>query len=288
MEFFPLGMMPDHSGIILHEAGFLQRNDWHNFPKVLSPFWRCYYNLRHGHRIIFPDRELKLGPEAIVIIPDYQIFRCQGGTPVPHFWLAFSVGYRLDPQQKLPILIPPGPLEKELLRRLRELLMREDVETHRLQIFHFSLALLHILRNHKNLAWNLTPPPQGILEARRIMETRYGEPLQISALARAAGMSIRSFSNAFKYHLNTTAGHFLIQVRVREAASRLTHTEQSIEDISDATGFPNRYYFSRVFKKIVGSSPARFRHLHKKNHAHPTGIHYSRPYPQAGIFRERV
>jgi hypothetical protein len=29
MEFFPLGVLPDQSGVVLHEAGFLAKNDFH-------------------------------------------------------------------------------------------------------------------------------------------------------------------------------------------------------------------------------------------------------------------
>jgi two-component system response regulator YesN len=49
------------------------------------------------------------------------------------------------------------------------------------------------------------------------------------------------------------------EVRVRKAATLLRGTRQSIEEIAEQTGFPNRYYFSRVFKKMTGHSPADFR-----------------------------
>jgi hypothetical protein len=32
VEFFPLGMPPDRSGFVLHEARYLARNDWWDFP----------------------------------------------------------------------------------------------------------------------------------------------------------------------------------------------------------------------------------------------------------------
>lgn len=42
LEFDPLGIEADRSGIILHEAGHHPENDNWNFPSVFSPFWRLY------------------------------------------------------------------------------------------------------------------------------------------------------------------------------------------------------------------------------------------------------
>jgi hypothetical protein len=62
MEFFPLGVPPDLSGVVLHEAGFLAKNDWWSFPNVLGPFWRLYYNSRPGHKVVFRARSTNWTP----------------------------------------------------------------------------------------------------------------------------------------------------------------------------------------------------------------------------------
>jgi YesN/AraC family two-component response regulator len=49
---------------------------------------------------------------------------------------------------------------------------------------------------------------------------------------------------------------------VREAAHLLANTEETLEAIAEKTGFANRHYLSRVFKKVTGDSPASFRHKH--------------------------
>jgi len=41
-----------------------------------------------------------------------------------------------------------------------------------------------------------------------------------------------------------------------------TNTAPSLDEIADKTGFPNRAYLSRVFKRVTGESPAHFRHDH--------------------------
>ena len=118
MEFFPPGLMPDQSGILLHETGYLAKNDWWNFPNTLSPFWRLYYNARPGHKVVFANGDCPLTPEHLVMIPDHQLFHSVGKGPVPHLWLSFLVGRRLDPGQVIPILLPPSDVERQLIREL--------------------------------------------------------------------------------------------------------------------------------------------------------------------------
>ena len=90
MEFFPLGMLPDQSGVLLHETGFLARNDWWVYRNTLSPFWRLYFNTRPGHKVVFPGAEYDLTPEHIVLIPDHQLFHSIGRGSVPHCWMIFK------------------------------------------------------------------------------------------------------------------------------------------------------------------------------------------------------
>jgi AraC-like DNA-binding protein len=44
----------------------------------------------------------------------------------------------------------------------------------------------------------------------------------------------------------------------------LLQTDQTIDVIAERTGFPNRAYFSRLFKRVTDESPAGFRRKHKR------------------------
>jgi transcriptional regulator GlxA family with amidase domain len=51
-------------------------------------------------------------------------------------------------------------------------------------------------------------------------------------------------------------------MRIREAARLLLQTDKTIDAIAELTGFPNRAYFSRVFRQVIDEAPARFRRKH--------------------------
>jgi len=261
MEFFPPGLLPDQTGILLHETGYLKHNDWWNFPNTLSPFWRFYYNFRPGHKVVFPEAEHELRPEFFMLIPDRQLFHSAGRNPVPHLWMTFQVAHRLDARHTAPILLSPSPLELDLIRQLTVHFTGVG-EGNRDSILHLSLALLHLIMIRQELHWQMEKTSPAINRAARQVESEYANPLLIQDLARCAGLSVRRFSEAFKNQQGLTPGQFITMVRVRESARMLTHTEDSIEQIAEKNGFPNRHYFSRVFKRLTRDSPAHFRQKH--------------------------
>lgn len=262
MEFYPLGVPVDHSGLVLHETGYLPRNDWWMFRNVFSPFWRLMYNFKRGHRVLFEGREYPVEPGHIMLIPDHRLFHCQGRLPVPTLWMAFNCARVLNPAHAAPILLPPHPAEKELLRLLVQDFTRATAPGHREPIFHHSLALLHIVLNRPELHWATRLEPAGFLRAVRHVEDHHAEPLRVSNLARQAGMTSRGLAKAFQRHRGLSPARYLAQIRIREAAHLLANTAATLEEIAERTGFPNRYHFSRVFKKITGEPPAHFRKAH--------------------------
>jgi AraC-like DNA-binding protein len=259
VEFFPLGVPFDHAGFVLHEVGYLTQNDRWNYPNVLSPFWRLYYNLRPGHKVIFPDREVELSPEFLVLIPEHQLFHCYGMKPAPHFFLSFSVMRRLTPEQPVPIIFRPTPLERELLESMTQLF---SPAPQRDRIFHGGMAMLHVVLSRPEILWQQNTPA-AVQETIRYIEANYALPITIPRLARMMGLSTEALARSFKKFQGETIGQHILKIRVREAAHLLTRSNASIDEIAENTGLSNRAYLSRVFKRITDESPARFRRRHR-------------------------
>lgn len=262
LEYYPLGVGPDPSGLVLHEVGFLPRNDWWVFPNVFSPFWRLYFNFRAGHRVIFPDREVPITPKHIMLIPDGCLFHCEGRTAVPNLWLAFSVGRRLATGTAVPLLLRPGPAELFLLRGIAHLVDRRQPE--RESAYFAGLALLYLVLRRPEIRWEGGVIPAGVRRALGRIEKEYGSRWVLSALAREAGMSVRGFTGAFRRACGKSPAKYITEVRVRAASHLLLETADSIDAIAARTGYSNRHHFSRIFKGATGESPARFRLRHRE------------------------
>ncbi|MDN5276704.1 MAG: two-component system, response regulator YesN [Clostridiales bacterium] len=66
-------------------------------------------------------------------------------------------------------------------------------------------------------------------------------------------------SHLFKEELNITFLEYLTMVRMEEAKKLLKDTSLSIVAIASQVGYEDASYFSKVFKKYVGISPAQYR-----------------------------
>jgi AraC-like DNA-binding protein len=264
IEFDPLGVKPGRTGITLHESGFLPANDDWNFPAVFSPFWRLYYNRKRGHCVLFEEHMIELTPEHIMLIPPHQFFNCLGGNPVQSFWLAFSFTRRPHPEQSVPILLPPRDTELCLIRDLEALITADESWNPTDAIYRNSLALLQVVLSRPELQWQ-PPVPEPMLRVRDYLERQIRAKLLAPDLARRARLSVSTFNRSFKRHFGTTPARYLIEMRVREAARLLLQTENTLDAIAEETGFPNRAYLSRMFKRLTGEAPAGFRRKHRRS-----------------------
>jgi AraC family transcriptional regulator, arabinose operon regulatory protein len=152
--------------------------------------------------------------------------------------------------------------EQCLLRDLKDLILKNPDGSSREAVYRNSLALLQVVLARPNLEWQ-PAVPANLIRVREHIETHIGGKLAISALARLAGMSDAGLNRAFQRHYSTSPARFVSEIRIREVARLLQQTDDSIDEIAEQTGFPNRAYLSRVFKQVTGESPADFRRKHR-------------------------
>lgn len=262
IEYYPLGGAFDHTGLLIHEVGFLPRNkDW-NFPGVYSPFWRLYHNARPGHGVSFHGRFHELTGEHIMLIPNHQLFHCLGKKPVPSFWMAFSIDRLVSPAQPIPILVKPTPTALSLIEDLRKLIVRNVRGEPTESIYRNSLALLNVVLANANIQWK-KDRPAALDELLEYIERNHRRQLSNAHLAETACMSIEGLSKMFRNYIGISPAAYVTQIRIKRASHLLMNDSMTIDRIAELTGFPNRNYFTRVFKKITGQSPARFRRQHR-------------------------
>jgi len=258
IEYLPLGAPPDAAGITLHETGYLPDSEEWNFPGVYSPFWRLYYNSKRGHCMLFGERMVELTPEHVVVVPDHCLFHGLGGGPTPIFWIAFSLSRQLDRRIVPPVILSPDHVELCLIERLQRMILLDVSWTPTDEILHCSLALLHVVLSRPDFVWR-PPEPGAVRRVREHVRVHLSEPLRNRDLARVAGLSVEGLYRMFRACLRTTPARWVAEIRVAEACRMLLQAPASIDEIAAATGFPDRAYFSRVFRRITRQSPAAFR-----------------------------
>ncbi|MGG1518704.1 AraC family transcriptional regulator [Paenibacillus oryzisoli] len=83
----------------------------------------------------------------------------------------------------------------------------------------------------------------------------YAEPITLESLAEQQGMKAKYFSHLFQKYTGLGPIHYLIQYRMKMAYELLMTTPFAVGDIARSVGYPDAYYFSRLFKKHYGMSP---------------------------------
>ena len=77
--------------------------------------------------------------------------------------------------------------------------------------------------------------------------------------AKICGVSESGFYAYFKEWAGESPKQYKNRIRINVAKSMLENSDLLISDIAFRVGFDDPYYFSRIFKKIVGASPRTFR-----------------------------
>ena len=98
-----------------------------------------------------------------------------------------------------------------------------------------------------------------IRKALRYMSEHYGEHLELTDVAAYVQLSPSYFSTLFRQVVGQSFREQLCQIRVEESKQLLLSTDYSLTDIAIAVGFPDQSYYCKVFKRIVGLTPGKFR-----------------------------
>src|SRR6267143_5252347 len=89
------------------------------------------------------------------------------------------------------------------------------------------------------------------------------ENISLAQLSAIAGVSPHYFSELFKQSTGRTPHTYVLLQRIERAKQRLCDPKCSIIDAGLDSGFENPSHFARVFRKLVGTPPSRFRAEHR-------------------------
>ena len=103
------------------------------------------------------------------------------------------------------------------------------------------------------------PPARHLLRAKDLADARYAEPLDVAALARAAGLSRAHFSREFRRAFGESPHAYLLTRRLERAAALLRTTDRSVADICLSVGLQSLGSFTTSFSRTYGMSPTAYR-----------------------------
>lgn len=99
----------------------------------------------------------------------------------------------------------------------------------------------------------------GVKKAIAYVQQSLDRPVSLKDVADAAGMSPSYLSNRYHVETGEHLSSFINRSKVVEAQRLLTQTDMTVSEVSEALGYNDASYFSRVFRRYTGTSPAAVR-----------------------------
>jgi AraC-like DNA-binding protein len=98
-----------------------------------------------------------------------------------------------------------------------------------------------------------------ISRARIFITDHQSEDLSLGQVAQAVNMSAFYFCKTFKKSTGMTFTDYLARVRVEKVKNLLLNPHKRVSEAAYEAGFQSLSQFNRVFRKIAGESPSRYR-----------------------------
>jgi AraC family transcriptional regulator len=123
----------------------------------------------------------------------------------------------------------------------------------------FALELLAATTREARIERSPGRPPAWLRAAEELLRARLADRIGLGELAEVVGVHPTYLARAFRAHYGFSVGEYGRRLRLGWAAAELARGEKSLAEIAAGAGFADQSHFTRVFRRQVGTTPARYR-----------------------------
>ena len=91
------------------------------------------------------------------------------------------------------------------------------------------------------------------------IKQNYAKKISLDDIARSVFLSRSYVSKLFRDEMGETITSYIAKVRIEKSKAMLRDSSIDLVDIANLVGFEDQSYFTKVFKKVVGVSPGKYR-----------------------------
>ncbi|MGA1805478.1 helix-turn-helix domain-containing protein [Rhizobium sp. HT1-10] len=120
----------------------------------------------------------------------------------------------------------------------------------------------HVVFKYGRVTFREGPAKLAPLQERRakeVMLASFDNTVSLHALAAECGLSVSHFSKAFRNTTGLPPHRWLTVQRVEQAKYLIESAEMGFAEIAAFCGFSDQAHFSRVFSRVTGASPTKYR-----------------------------
>jgi AraC family transcriptional regulator len=121
------------------------------------------------------------------------------------------------------------------------------------------LTLEIIAEASRKSATSRSRTPRWLEQAKDILHENLADSLTLACIAELVGVHPVYLASAFRRHYHCTIGDYRRRLRVEFACREISKSHSSLAQVALAAGFANQAHFSKVFKRLIGITPAAYR-----------------------------
>lgn len=164
------------------------------------------------------------------------------------------------------VLKPGTPWQRQVLESIEKAyeITRSEAYGYEFMVRNLlSDVCMQIINNNRLLLSDQVT--EGKLQTNRIkvmlnyIHQHYPETLELKHIADSVNVSSRECLRSFHEILGISPMQYLIKYRISTAVQLLAETDDSITEICIRCGFPSPSYFTKMFKRHIGTTPSEYR-----------------------------
>lgn len=266
---------PDLFHIYLTQIGYFPKAAFHYRERKKGCEDNILIYCLHGKgHCILDNKRHEVNPNQFVLLPatnKYISYWADDDDPWTIYWLHFTSDQINTVNNSLNINISKSPIQiplnenaisiwQNIYQTLEMGYSHENLISASFCLYYLLATFLFPERHVYNSADN-----NGDIITRSIqnMRNNLNAKLTVEDMASQHRLSLSHFSSLFRKATGMSPIDYFIHLKMQKACQLLYLDRNRIKAIAMQLGYDNPYYFSRLFKKYIGSSPKEYRQLRK-------------------------
>lgn len=210
--------------------------------------------------------ELAQAGDVLLFPPHFRYrYTYDGKEPLEYFFVHFTGSYAEQLLKQCDLFPLPCLRHTKDTPRISEAfhrLFERIADPSHLQKQELACALEQVLLTvAKNIIFEHTAAHRDrtLQTSLHLIHSAYHSELKIPELAKAEQLSNSRFIELFRRQTGLSPTAYLIRLRLQAACDLLENTDISVQQIASMVGYPDSHFFSKLFKKHMGTSPSAYR-----------------------------
>lgn len=251
------------------------------FPKALHHYRErrkgctdniLIYCLKGKGHYMLEDKIYEIHANQFILIPATEKhirYWADKEDPWTIYWVHFTGKSINSFNQSLNICLTNGPVQipfndtaieiwENICRTLEMGYSTDNLCSASFCLYHLIAILLFPQRHNENKTAN---EADFITRTIEDMRENLCRKLTVEDMAVKNSISVSHFSKIFAGKTGMSPMDYFIQLKMQKASQLLYASTDKIKSVAQTLGYDDPYYFSRLFKKHIGSSPEQYRIL---------------------------